>query len=110
MNEAEHLRLLIDVLTGAQLSDAGSLGQTANEIESVVSSLTAPSVSLRLAFSELWEALEVLGVQHQETGAEPTKVELTQLVALASRLRVQAESEIASHSSETEQLGQARDA
>lgn len=94
MDDLERLCLLRDVLNESRLSTASSLGELANQVESILASLEDVSEALRLAYSALWAGLEVVGVQHQESGTEPTAAELADLGVMTNRLRKEAEAEI----------------
>jgi hypothetical protein len=94
MTDVERLRLIAELLAKAELSDAGSLGHVAAQIESLFDSIALPPNPLCKAFSELWAALEVIGVQHQEAGTAPTAAEVIDLKALATKLQAEAEAEV----------------
>ena len=94
MDDLGRLRLLRDLLIEPKLSSASSLGEFANGIESILTSVDEVPGGLKLAYATLWEALEVLGVKHQEAGTQPTAVELAELAAMAARLRKEADAEI----------------
>jgi hypothetical protein len=83
MNDLQRLYLLRDLIKQSQLSSARSLVAFASQIESLVSSIDDIPDTFRRVYSEFWEALEVLGVQHQESCTEPTVVELADLKAMS---------------------------
>ena len=94
MNSLDHLRLMREVLANARLSDAGSLGHLANQVESLFESIAEPSNPLREAFADLWAALEVAGVQHQEAGTEPKATDLVGFKVLVHKLQAEAGAEV----------------
>lgn len=96
MDDLERLHLLRNLLIESHLSTASSLGKLANGIESILVSIEDAPDSIRIVYSTLWDALEVLGVQHQEAGTEPTTAELEDLYVMANRLREETEVEITS--------------
>jgi hypothetical protein len=94
MDDLERLRLLRDLLIKRQLTSASSLGELANDVESILISIEEVPGGLKLAYVTLWEALEILGVKHQEAGTQPTAIELADLAILAERLKKEADKEI----------------
>jgi hypothetical protein len=94
MNDLDRLRLLGGLLEEPQFSNAGDLGMLASEIESLVTSIEeVPDVLLR-AHSTFWDALEILGVQHQEAGTGPSSSEQSDLRGMAERFRSEVAVEI----------------
>ena len=99
MDDLERLCILRDVLNESRLSTAISLGKLANQVESLIASIDDVPNDLRQAFAALWAGLEVVGVQHQEAGTEPTAAELADLRAMADRLRRETDAEIGARGS-----------
>jgi hypothetical protein len=95
MNDLERLYLLRDLLCDPELSMASSLGELANQIESLLSTIEVVPGGLNLAYSKLWGALEILGVQHQEAGTVPTGSDLAELGVMIDFLSKEVEAEIA---------------
>lgn len=94
MDDLDRLRLLRELLISSRLSTASSLGELANQVESMLTSIEEVPDDLRLAYAALWEALEIVGVQHQEAGTEPTATELADLRAMSDRLGMETNAEI----------------
>src|SRR5688572_13020690 len=95
MDDLERLRLMRDLLIKRQISSASSLGELASAIESILTSIDDVPSGLKLAYANLWGALEILGVKHQEAGTQPTLAELSTLAVMTEQLRKEVDSEIA---------------
>lgn len=94
MDDLKRLHLLRDLLIESRLSTSSSFGELANRVESILESIEEVPDALRLAYSNLWVALEVSGVQHQESGTEPTIAELADLGAMTDKLKKETDAEI----------------
>ena len=94
MNDLQRLCLLQGLLANRQLSAAISLGELANGIESILNSIDVVPDGLNLAYLALWQALEIVAVQHQEAGTEPTAAELDDLNFMADGLKKEVDAEI----------------
>ena len=83
MNDVYRLRLLEDVLLRASIEEPNQLGQLANDIESLCSSIDGCSDSFFASFSSLWNALEFFAdrsVQERTAIRRDEHSELTRLV------------------------------
>lgn len=79
MTDLERLQLLKVVAIDAEIDTCPGMGKLANDLESLRSMLEVVSERFRTSFSAFWAALEVVAVQHQEDGSEPTQEEKNDL-------------------------------
>lgn len=70
MNDLEKLGLLLNILETASLGSVSSLGRLSSDMESLCSIISPPSESFTKGYGDLWAALEVIAVNHQEAGTE----------------------------------------
>ena len=89
MNDAQRLHLFLKVLDSFVATDAKSLGKLANDIESVCSSIGSRSEEFDSKYFRLWDALEIIGVSHQEGGTKPSAAEIADVKNLVSAFRIE---------------------
>ena len=89
MNKTQLLGLLLKSLRAFQPSALETLGQLANDLDSLRSSLQGCSREFNSAGQQLWEALEVIAVAHQEQGTSLSDMEKRDLLAFADKLIAQ---------------------
>lgn len=82
MTDLERLQLLKAVAIDAEINTCLEMGKLANDLESLRFMLETVSECFKTSFSALWAALEVVAVQHQEGGSEPTQEEKDDLSLL----------------------------
>ncbi len=86
MTDLDYLRLLERTLESSIINTTKSMGTLANDIESIRSSLEDASQDFTDNFARLWAALEVVAVEHQERGTEPTEKEIEDLEDMKNTL------------------------
>jgi hypothetical protein len=89
MNKTQLLGLLLKSLRAFQPSALETLGQLANDLDSLRSSLHGCGREFNTAAQQLWEALEVIAVTHQEQGTSLSQTEKRDLRTLTDKLIAQ---------------------
>jgi len=79
MTDLERLQLVKALAIDAQINTCLDMGKLANDLESLRSTIEVVSERFKASFSAFWAALEVVAVQHQEDGSEPTQEEKNDL-------------------------------
>ncbi len=94
MNDLERLRLLLTVLDTFTPTVGERLGKLANDIESVCSSIGSRSEAFDSKYFTLWDALEIIGVAHQEAGTTPSVAEIADVKRMVADFRIEVVKEI----------------
>jgi hypothetical protein len=94
MNRAQLLGLLLKSLRAFQPSALEDLGALADDLDSLRASLPGCSHEFNVASQQLWEALEVIAVTHQEQGTSLSEHEKRDLRKLTDTLITQTNCEL----------------
>lgn len=94
MNTLEKLKLFRTTLENSDLSNRERIGNLANDIESIHSSIEHVSDEVACSFSELWAALEIVAVNHQENDTQPSQSDRDNLLKMISGLRKKIDTQI----------------
>jgi len=86
MNSVQLLNLLLKSLRAFEPQEPSDLGSLANDIDSIRGSLISTSAAFNQSAQQLWEALEIIGVTHQENGVPLTSGEKEDLGRLVTSM------------------------